>query len=88
MEATTELLRRDAVTPEEFKRIAEQLEGTQLDIKLRRGAVTYKLGTVIRVTVGRDALMAHVAFNPGMKLVTEGEGEEIKPLYVEWVPRG
>lgn len=87
MEADVLLLPRAAVSAEEFDLIAGQLASEQIPIKMLRGKVSYKLGTLISARIGREGLFGKVAFNPGIKLRTEGADKEIRATFVEWVPR-
>ena len=80
------ILPRSDVSKEEFDLIAEQLKSQQLDVRLKKGAVSYKLGTLTYVRVGREALFGNMTFNPKMKLVLTGEGDSISAKHVEWVP--
>jgi len=84
-EADVFLLKREEVTPEEFEIITKQLKTKQIPVKMRRGRVSYNLGILTSVKVGREGLFGSLVFNPGIKLRTEGEGEGIKSVFVEWV---
>jgi len=86
IEAEVFLLKREEVTPEEFEAIAKQLKSDQIPVKMRRGRVSYNLGTLISIKIGREGLFGLLAFDPGIKLRTIGEGGEIKSTFVEWIP--
>lgn len=79
-----EILARSAVSPDEFDRIYKQLDRTQLPIKARRGMATYKVGTILRVTAGRDAMLANIALSTNFTLELSGEGDEITAEHLEW----
>jgi hypothetical protein len=79
-----EILRREDVSPEEFKKIHEQLTTTQLPIKARRGKATYHIGEIRKVAEGRDGLMVDLAFSTSFKLRMKGAGNDIVAEYLEW----
>lgn len=79
-----EILKRSAVSPEEFEALHNQLKGIQLPIKARRGKATYRIGELRKVVEGRDALLADIAFSTNFKLQMSGEGEEIAADFLEW----
>ncbi len=86
IESYTKILSRSEVSKEEFDIIAEQLKLQQLEVRMKKGDASYKLGTLNFVRVGRDALFGSISFNPKIKLVFTGEGDSISAEYIEWIP--
>ena len=79
-----QILTRAEVSPEEFDRIYQQLKGSQLPIKARRGKATYKVGEIRAVAAGRNALLVDIALRTNFTLITSDEGDEIVAEHLEW----
>ena len=79
-----QILARSEVSPEDFDRIYQQLKGTQLPIKARRGKATYKVGEIRNVSAGRDALLADIGLRINFTLKLSGAPDEIVAEHLEW----
>ncbi len=61
--------------PEGFtlKEIYDAMKDKQLPLKVKRGAITIKVGQLIRAYLGRDAIVADIGFDPEFTLIVDKE---------------
>lgn len=94
------LERKDVPKGYTLEEIFDMIKEKQYPIKVRRGAIALEIGTVLRVYLGRDAIVGDIGFDPVFKLILEApkekEDEEpvigpsgvatpvLEPKYLEW----
>ena len=68
------ILRKEDV-PEGYtlEDIYKAMENKQFPLKVKKGAVSYEVGMLIRAYLGRDAIVADIGFDPEFKLIVDKE---------------
>jgi len=56
-----------------LKEIYEAMENKQFPLKVKRGAVAFDVGMLIRAYLGRDAIVGDIGFDPVFKLIVDKE---------------